>query len=58
MKIFLESRKDTADFLHGHSQFICMACIANASQYFEPVLHLFKDIISTDNAIHGNNLGL
>jgi hypothetical protein len=35
-----------------------VTCIANVAQYFEPLLHLFQDIISTDNAIHGSNFGL
>ena len=34
-----------------------VTCIANVTQYFEPLVHLFQDI-STDNAIHGSNFGL
>ena len=33
---FLESRNNAADFLHGHSLFTGMACLADFSQYFDP----------------------
>ena len=55
MKMFLESRKQTADFLQDHSQFIYMTWIANVAQYFKPLLHLFQHSTSTVNAIFGSN---
>ena len=53
--MFLESRKQTADFLQDHSQFIHMTWIPNVTQYFKPLLHLSQHSTSTANAIFGSN---